>query len=159
MLDLGGGDGFAALPFLEFGARVTTVDISSNQLQKLRTSAGNRSPMLEVRCENVFEALSSIEGRSHRYDIVLASSFLHHVPDYLKLIRDAAAVTAAYGQFLSIEDPMRYDSMKRFDLAFSAFAYFSWRIFRHDPIGGFRRYLRRKRETSATRTKMTLSII
>ncbi len=90
---------------------------------------------------------------------MLGSSFLHHVPDYLKPIRDAAAVTAAYGESLSIEDPMRYDSMKRFDLPSVRLPTSPGVFLETIPSADSDGICVVSGETSATGTTMTLSII
>jgi SAM-dependent methyltransferase len=142
VLDLGAGDGSATLPFLELGARVTAVDISASQLASLQQKCARFSDRLEVRCEDINDSLNSLQPV---YDIVVANSFLHHVPDYLSLIRQASGLVRDKGQFFSFQEPLRYDSIGRRDKLFSDLAYFSWRIFRRDAIGGLGRRLRRAR--------------
>lgn len=143
VLDLGAGDGSATLPLLELGAKVTAVDLSADQLDRLRTRCAERfGTRLDVHCEDVTAFLARAETR---YDLVVANSFLHHVPDYLALIERAIDALAPGGAFFSFQDPLRYDSLSRRALAFSNVAYFSWRIFRGDVFGGIARRLRRRR--------------
>jgi SAM-dependent methyltransferase len=142
VLDLGAGEGSVTLPFLELGARVTAVDISSSQLEALRGRCERFGEMLEVRCEDINDTL---EGRSESYDIVVTNSFLHHIPDYLGMIEKALGLLSPHGQFFSFQDPLRYDSIGKAATAFNNLAYLSWRIFRGDVIGGLRRRLRRSR--------------
>jgi len=98
--------------------------------------------MLEVRCENINDTLRE---KSEKYDIIVANSLLHHVPDYLGMIREAATVLNPHGQFFSFQDPLRYDSSGKATMMFSKIAYFSWRVFKGDLIGGLRRQMRRSR--------------
>src|SRR5712692_784647 len=142
VLDLGAGEGSVTLPFLELGARVTAVDVYSSQLELLRCKCGQFGAKLETRCEDVHETLSD---RSLRFDIIVANSFLHHVPDYIGMIRAAVELLAPHGQFFSFQDPLRYDSAGKFTMLFSNVAYFSWRVFKGDVLGGARRRLRRAR--------------
>jgi SAM-dependent methyltransferase len=142
VLDLGAGEGSVTLPFLELGARVTAVDISESQLQALRERCGSFGDQLRVKCEDINDTLKDDSGR---YDIIVTNSFLHHVPDYLGMISDATKLLAPAGQFFSFQDPMRYDSFGRFSTAFINLAYFSWRIFKGDLLGGLKRRLRRSR--------------
>ena len=142
VLDLGAGEGSVTLPFLELGARVTAVDISQKQLQALREKCGAFGDRLRVRCEDIHDTL---KHDSERYDIVVTNSFLHHVPDYLGMISEATKLLAPAGQFFSFQDPLRYDSFGRFATAFINLAYFSWRIFGGDLVGGMKRRLRRSR--------------
>jgi SAM-dependent methyltransferase len=142
VLDLGAGEGLLTLSFLELGAHVTAVDISSIQLDALQNKCERFKNMLEVRCEDINDTL---RDKSNKYDIIAATSFLHHVPDYIGMIKKSLEILAPYGQFFSFQDPLRYDSCGRFTIAFSNLAYFSWRIFMGDVIGGFKRRLRRRR--------------
>lgn len=142
VLDLGAGEGSVTLPFLELGARVVAVDISSSQLNTLKTKCNRFAGMLEVRCESISETLSE---KSESYDIVVVNSFLHHIPDYLGLIRKAATILNPYGQFFSFQDPLRYDTLGRANMMFSKLAYLSWRVFKDDAINGLSRRIRRYR--------------
>ncbi len=140
ILDLGAGEGSVTLPFLELGAKVVAVDISRSQLDALKTKCEQFGDMLEVRCEDINEAL---KDKRKTYDIIVVNSFLHHVPDYLGLIREAVTVLNPYGQFFSFQDPLHYDSVGKANIAFSNLAYFSWRVFKGDVIGGLMRRIRR----------------
>lgn len=142
VLDLGAGEGSVTLPFLELGAHVTAVDISSDQLEMLRRRCEDHADRLTVICEDVQTALKNASGT---HDIVVANSFLHHIPDYIALIKDATALLTPNGQFFSFQDPLRYDSVGRSTRIFGDVAYLSWRVFKGDVIGGIGRRLRRRR--------------
>ena len=141
-LDLGAGEGSVTLPFLELGAKVVAVDISNSQLDALKTKCEHFGEMLEVRCEDINDTL---RDKSEKYDIIVVNSFLHHVPDYLEMIREATTVLNPHGQFFSFQDPLRYDSVGRATMTFTTLAYFSWRVFKGDVLGGLRRRIRRAR--------------
>jgi 2-polyprenyl-3-methyl-5-hydroxy-6-metoxy-1,4-benzoquinol methylase len=143
VLDLGAGEGSATLPFLELGARVTAVDISENQLEELRNKCQQQyGDRLIVKCQDIYDSLSNSQDQ---YDIIVASSFLHHIPDYLGLIQKSLPLLTPHGQFFSFQDPIRYDSAGRFTMIFTNLAYFSWRVFRGDVLGGIQRRIRRSR--------------
>ncbi len=142
VLDLGAGEGSTTLPFLELGARVTAVDISSSQLDVLRSRCGRFGDNLIVRCEDIADTLRAERGK---YDIIVANSFLHHIPDYTGMIKKAITLLTPRGQFLSFQDPLRYDSLGRVNMMFSTASYFSWRVFRGDVVGGIKRRFRRRR--------------
>jgi SAM-dependent methyltransferase len=142
VLDLGAGEGFATLTCLELGARVTAVDTSAIQLASLRREGERFGESLEVRCEDVSTVLRTT---GDEYDIVVASSFLHHVPDYLGLLAQAVAVLGPRGQILTFQDPLRYDSVGTLPQLFCDLAYMSWRFKQGDVVGGLRRRLRRRR--------------
>lgn len=143
VLDLGAGEGSVTLPFLELGARVTAVDISSSQLDLLRHRCASFGDRLVVRREDINDTLGALAD--DRFDIVVVNSFLHHVPDYLAVIQGATALLGPHGQFFSFQDPLRYDSIGWPARVFSALAFASWRILQGDVIGGLRRRLRRTR--------------
>lgn len=143
VLDLGAGEGSATLPFLELGARVTAVDISGSQLDALRSKCDRFAERLELRCEDVGETLKVAEEQ--RYDVVVANSFLHHIPDYLGMIREAIPLLTSHGQFFSFQDPLRYDTVGTFARVLGNLAYFSWRVFKGDVWGGLKRRIRRSR--------------
>ena len=100
ILDLGAGEGSATLPFLDLGAKVTAVDISSSQLDALKTKCEQFSHMLEVRCEDVGNVL---RNKSEKYDIIVINSFLHHVPDYIGMIQEAITILNPGGQFFTFQ--------------------------------------------------------
>ena len=142
VLDLGAGEGSATLPFLELGARVVAVDISDRQLQALKQRCGDYGHMLDIR---VADVSSVLDDKSERFDIVVANSFLHHVPDYLGMVENAITVLGPHGQFFSFQDPMRYDRLGRATRAFCEVAYGFWRVFQGDVMGGLARRARRAR--------------
>ena len=139
VLDLGAGDGVATRPMLELGAEVTAVDISDQQLRQLQKHCESFGNRLQIRCEDVGVVL----GEGLRYDVVVANSFLHHVPDYLSLIRRAADCLAEGGVLLTFQDPVWKPAMSRRDAIISALAYDLWRLTRPDVLGGIWRRLRR----------------
>ena len=141
VLDLGAGEGSATLPFLESGARVVAVDVSESQLSELRRKCGAYKDRLEIRQADIGDAFRPGEY----YDVVLMSSCLHHIPDYISVIQNAVNTLSPRGQFFSFQDPIRYDTMSRFSYGFNRVVYFSWRVFQGDFFGGLSRTLRRGR--------------
>ncbi len=142
VLDLGAGEGSATLRFLELGASVTAVDISEKQMAALLHRCQSYGDRLYVRREEITETLKQ-EGES--YDIVVMNSFLHHIPDYLSLIRAAVPLLGRFGQFFSFQDPLRYDTIGLPARLFSQLAYFSWRIFQGNLSRGLKTRIRRLR--------------
>ena len=145
VLDIGAGEGSVTVPFLDLGARVTAVDVSATQLEALEQRCAEYKDRLVVRKQDVFEALDTLAAEGRRYDIVVANSFLHHIPDYCALIRSAICVLTPHGQFFSFQDPLRYDSLGRFTLTFSRVAYLSWRVLKGDLVGMVKRALLRRK--------------
>ena len=145
VLDLGCGDGLMTLSFLKLGASVTAVDISESRLDVLQSKCACYPEKLEVHCRDVFDALRDFQSGDKRYDIIVANSFLHHIPDYLGFVCQAVEILSPWGQFFSFRDLLRYDSLSRFTLLFSTIAYASWRVFKGDVIKGVKRRMRRYR--------------
>lgn len=142
VLDLGAGDGQAALAFLRLGCTVTAVDISEHQLERLRHDCAAFAPQLAVHVCNLETDARNIPGS---FDIISASSMLHHIPDYGQLIRDVIQLLKPHGQFFSFQDPLRYDSLPITDRLFSEVSYAACRIRQPDALGGIARKMRRMR--------------
>jgi SAM-dependent methyltransferase len=142
VLDLGAGEGSATVAFLELGAHVTAADISESQLAALAEKCGRFDARLDIRHE---EARATLQGRTERYDIVVMNSFLHHIPDYLGLVRQAISVLRSRGQIFSFQDPLRYDTLRRGERLFSQAGYFFWRAFQGDYVQGVKTRIRRLR--------------
>ncbi|OGL66801.1 hypothetical protein A3B21_00150 [Candidatus Uhrbacteria bacterium RIFCSPLOWO2_01_FULL_47_24] len=145
VLDLGAGDGSATIPFLEMGAEVTAVDIAEDQLKLLQRKSSPYGNKLHVRCGDALEVMKSMQHTQQHFNIITANSFLHHIPDYLGFIRFAANILGPHGQFLSFQDPLRYDSLGKLTYAFSTGTYFCWRILQGDILAGMKRRLRRNK--------------
>ena len=141
VLDLGAGEGSATLPFLELGARVIAVDVSESQLSELRRKCASYKDRLEIRQVDINEALHTDE----HYDVLVMSSCLHHIPDYVSALTAGVNVLSRTGQIFSFQDPIRYDTMGTFSRSFNKLVYFSWRVFQGAFVGGVSRTLRRAR--------------
>ena len=145
VLDIGSGNGSATLSFLEMGAKVTAIDISKTQLEYLKEKCRKHDKRLEIKCGDVFDVIDQISNSGNKYDIIIANSFLHHVPDFLSLIRNSTKILSEYGQFISFQDPLRYDTLNRVTVILNKISYFSWRIFKGDVVNGIKRRIRRSR--------------
>lgn len=141
VLDLGAGDGASTQSFLTRGAVVTAVDLSEVQLQNLRARCGSAEGRLKTVCG---DALASLQWLG-TFDVVVASSFLHHVPDYVALVAQALDHVSPVGRFFSFQDPLRYDTLSRSTYAFSNGSYFAWRLFQGDLLRGLQTRIRRAR--------------
>lgn len=142
VLDIGAGEGSVTVPFLELGARVVATDLSRSQLAVLQEKCERFGDLLEIRCEDMNDTLKE---KADKYDIVVVNSFLHHVPDYLGMIKKIIPMLGQNGQFFSFQDPLRYNSLSKSTLWFSGISYASWRLFKGDVIGGALRKIRRSK--------------
>ena len=98
VLDIGAGEGSVTLPFLELGAKVVATDISNSQLAELRRKCERFGERLEVRCEDINDTL---KNTTDKFDIVVVNSFLHHIPDYLGMIKTAMLLLPKNGRRLT----------------------------------------------------------
>ncbi|MEQ8511159.1 MAG: class I SAM-dependent methyltransferase [Algiphilus sp.] len=142
LLDLGAGDGLVTLPFLELGAQVTAVDLSERQLAVLASRCDAHAERLTCVESDIFAFLGEDAGV---YDVVVMNSFIHHIPDYLGLMKLIDARIAPGGQFFSFQDPMRYDTIGTPVRLYSEATYAAWRFTQPDSLGGLARKLRRWR--------------
>lgn len=139
VLDLGAGEGTVTRPLLELGARVLAVDISEKQLDQLRIKCRGFEGHLEIRCADLVTVLEE----DRQFDIVVANSLLHHIPDYIDLIRRVSARLSENGVFLCFQDPMWKPSISSRDAMLSWVAYTAWRFRQGDLLGGTWRRIRR----------------
>lgn len=80
-----------------------------------------------------------------RYDIIITNSFLHHIPDYIGLLRMLEPRLSAHGQFFAFQDPLFYSRVGRLQRIFNQTGYLLWRLGKGDVFGGLGRRLRRLR--------------
>lgn len=141
VLDLGAGEGTATEAFLSFGASVCAVDLSTHQLEALsRRCARLGAGTLDVQNRDIHEYLASTEAV---FDVVVMNSLLHHIPDYLSLLKAAAARVAPRGVIFTFQDPILYSSMPLVSRMVSEAGYLSWRVGQGDILGGVSRRIRR----------------
>ncbi len=143
ILDMGAGEGMLTQPFLEKGAFVTAADASDELLQGLREKAGLRHEALRVMPGDIFDSLAILETEQRQFDIVCASSFLHHIPDYLELCRRGARLVRPGGVLFTVQDPLRYDTLGKAVYAFDRASYFWWRLFQGNYMRGLQTRMRR----------------
>lgn len=143
ILDMGAGDGMLTLPFLEMGAAVTAADATNALLDVLAARAAKFKSRLTFAPGDIFETLDQCEKTGRRFDIVCASSFLHHIPDYLKLCRMSAGLIRPGGVLFTFQDPLRYDTLGSGTYWFDRLSYFAWRVFQGNYVRGIKTRLRR----------------
>lgn len=142
VLDLGAGEGSVTRYWLSLQAHVTAVDLSAVMLAELQSNCGPRASRLRCVAIDVGEYLAACD---ERFDIVSGISFLHHIPDYLELLRLSLSVISRPGVLLTFADPLRYDTLRPADRWFEQLAYAVWRVGRPDVLGGIARRMRRMR--------------
>jgi 2-polyprenyl-6-hydroxyphenyl methylase/3-demethylubiquinone-9 3-methyltransferase len=92
-LDVGCGGGLLCEPLARLGARVTGIDLVPEALNVARRHAEGQGLAIDYRCESVDEAAA----RGERFDLVVASEVIEHVPDQAGFTRRLAELTAEAG--------------------------------------------------------------
>jgi SAM-dependent methyltransferase len=138
VLDMGAGDGALTVPYLELGAKVTAADVTVEFLESLKTKSKAYADSLTVLPGDIFETLRKLAAEGKQFDLVCASSFLHHIPDYLELCRLASRLVGKNGIFFTFQDPLRYDTLSKAERLMERAGYFWWRLFQ----GGYGRGLK-----------------
>jgi 2-polyprenyl-3-methyl-5-hydroxy-6-metoxy-1,4-benzoquinol methylase len=143
VFDMGAGDGALTVPYLELGARVTAADVTVEFLESLKTKSAAYRDCLTIIPGDIFETLRTLEASGQKFDLVCASSFLHHIPDYVELCRLASRLIRKGGLFFTFQDPLRYDTLARRARVMERIGYFWWRMFQGNYVRGLNTRLRR----------------
>jgi SAM-dependent methyltransferase len=143
IFDMGAGNGALTVPFLEMGGKVTASDVTVEFLESLKLKSRAYSDSLTVVPGDIFRTINKLAAEGKRFDLVCASAFLHHIPDYLELCRLASALVGPGGTFFSFQDPLRYDSLGATARALERAGYFWWRFFQGSYGRGIKTRFRR----------------
>ena len=125
VLEIGAGSGLASRPLFERRVKVTAVDSSESMLRQYAAAAAASGLAVQTIASDAIGFLSSTEMR---FDVVTHVSVLHHVPDYLDLLRRSTAVVGSGGALVTFQDPLRYDRMPVRDHVIERASYFAWRL-------------------------------
>jgi 2-polyprenyl-6-hydroxyphenyl methylase/3-demethylubiquinone-9 3-methyltransferase len=93
VLDVGCGGGLLAEPLARLGATVTGVDLAAEALAVATRHAEDHGLAITYRCESV----DAVAERGERFDVVVASEVVEHVPDQAGFVAHLAEVTAPDG--------------------------------------------------------------
>lgn len=142
VLEIGAGHGGYTEPILAAGGRVTATEMSRASIARLEGRFGTNEYF-----RSVFDPDGSLAVLGDdQFSLVLCSSVLHHIPDYLGTVRHLISRHLLVGgTFLSIQDPVLYASVPRATRLFDRFAYLSWRCTQGNYRMGVRTLLRRAR--------------
>jgi SAM-dependent methyltransferase len=142
VLELGAGNGLASTPWFEHRVRLTAVDSSEPMLQGLVAKAKPFGLTPEIA---VADALEFLETAGDQFDVITHVSMLHHVPDYLHLLKRSADRVERGGSLLTFQDPLRYDRLRFPNHLLDRAAYFAWRAGQGNLRRGLKTRLRRLR--------------
>jgi SAM-dependent methyltransferase len=133
LLEIGAGDGGLTEPLLARGFEVTATEVSRHAVERLQAAFGGNS-RFNVIHDEAGDA-SRVAGGT--FSVVLCASVLHHVPDYLSLVEKVIDQhLAPGGAFVSVQDPLRYDTMSPVAHRFDRAAYLIWRLGRGNRLRG-----------------------
>jgi protein-L-isoaspartate O-methyltransferase len=140
-LEVGAGHGTFTAVLRKAGATVTVTEMSEPSAANLRRSLSN-DPGVNVVSDPdgswVFET-------DDRFDLVVAISVLHHIPDYLSTVARYADITERGGTFISWQDPAWYPRLSRRTLLAQRSGYLAWRLGQGNFSRGFATRIRRFR--------------
>ena len=104
-LDIGCGTGNILLKLLALRLDVTGVDISEDMVKSLRLRI---PPGMESRAKlSVQNADDFLINCARKYDLITASSVLHHVPDYISTLRMAISRISPGGWLYIVHEPTK----------------------------------------------------
>ncbi len=141
VLEIGAGHGSFTDHLLAFGAEVTATEMSRGSADHLRARYA-ANPHAHV-VHDVDGAAPAALGE--QYDLVVAASVLHHIPDYLAAIRSWTDVTAPGGTFFSVADPLLYSEVGSWSHRLQWGAHYAWRLGRPGQFTAARNLVRRRR--------------
>jgi phospholipid N-methyltransferase len=133
VLEIGAGDGGITEPLLARGFEVTATEVSRHAVERLQAKYGANNRLTVVHDEA--EDASGVEGGP--FSVALCASVLHHIPDYLSFVGKVTDQhVAPGGAFVSVQDPLRYDTMSPVAHRFDRAAYLVWRLGRGNRLSG-----------------------
>lgn len=125
VLEVGAGHGTFTESALASGAQVTVTEMSRPSAEYLQRRFAGHPSVTVLYDKDGEEAFR----RQRQYDVVLFISVLHHVPDYLGLVRRMTEeLIRPGGAIVAYQDPLWYPRQSRVAKVASWASYFAWRI-------------------------------
>ena len=140
VLEVGAGDGNVTERLLAQGFVVTSTEMSPDSIETLARRFGRNA---------AFRAVYDEGGDlrplgDERFGVIVFSSVLHHIPDYLAAISGAIERhLLPGGGLVSLQDPLWYPRLSPGVRATTDISYLSWRIFQGEFLAGVKTRLRR----------------
>jgi ubiquinone/menaquinone biosynthesis C-methylase UbiE len=106
VLDIGCGTGNLALKLIELGHPLWGVDLSPEMLEvfKEKVPAGNKD-QVSFFCQNADDFIRECK---RKFDLIVISSVLHHLPDYLRTLNDICSILEPGGWLYVTHEPTQY---------------------------------------------------
>jgi ubiquinone/menaquinone biosynthesis C-methylase UbiE len=136
ILDACGGSGYASLELGAMGLSAVTVDISLEMLEVYASKAASVGLATTIHVAEIRSFLSESPGR---WDLIVFSSALHHLDDYLAVLLAANDRLADGGVIVTVFDSI---SSGRLGYAIRCIDYLLWLALRH-PVTFIHRLRRR----------------
>lgn len=142
VLEVGAGHGGYTEIALAAGASVTATEMSRPSLARLKQ---------RYRTNDRFSAVFDPDGSlgvlgDEQFSLVVCSSVLHHIPDYVSFIQEQLLPRiVSGGTFLSFQDPLWYPSVGAFTHRLDRLAFLLWRLGQGSLREGFATFVRRQR--------------
>ena len=137
VLEIGAGHGGFTESALAMGCDVTAVDMSGPAIEELQRRFGT-NPRLRA----IHDADGTLSTISDDFSLLMCISVLHHIPDYVGLLKEASERISKGGALLTLQDPMWYPR-HRLAHRLGQAAYFTWRLGDGSPATGLQTRLRR----------------
>lgn len=142
VLEVGAGDGLASIPWLRRGVRLTAIDCSETMLELLKRRAASFKTTVRTQAS---DATAFFQTQQEQFDVICFISMLHHVPDYLTLLRTALPAVGLGGAMITFQDPLRYDLIPSTHHAANNLAFLAWRVTQGNISRGIKTRIRRAR--------------
>jgi SAM-dependent methyltransferase len=125
VLEVGAGHGTFTESALAAGARVTVTEMSQSSAEYLQRKFVDNPLVTVVYDKDGEEAFQ----RQSQYDVVLFIGVLHHIPDYLDVVRRMTdELVRPGGAIVAYQDPLWYPRQSRVARVASLASYFAWRL-------------------------------
>lgn len=125
LLDVGAGEGTFVEPVLASGFSVTALEMSRPAIATMNDRYGG-NPGFRAHFDE--DGSLSVLGEQ-RFGVILYTSVLHHIPDYISALETAIGRhLQPGGSLVSFQDPLLYSSVSTFTRFVIQIAYFWWRL-------------------------------
>jgi phospholipid N-methyltransferase len=140
VLEVGAGHGGFTEPILAAGFDTTVTEMSRPSLVQLKMQFALNPGFCAV-----FDPDGSLGALgTRRFAVILYSSVLHHIPDYISAIRTAIREHLLDGGALvSLQDPIWYPALRWKDSVAASASYLIWRLGQGEYLRGAKTRLRR----------------
>ena len=139
VLEIGAGEGGLTEALLARGFEVTATEVSRRAIDRLEDAFGG-NPNFTALYDPAGDAggVGDSGGAANvPFSVVVCASVLHHIPEYLRFVETVIGKhIRAGGGFVSVQDPLRYDTMSSLAHRFDRAAYLTWRLGRGNRLSG-----------------------